>query len=73
MSQFGAEKFTTRSREVIEAAQVSATTSGHTQTEPIIDYYRAQGLVSTIPALGSVTEVTGRAMEALQRAGAAQG
>ena len=35
MSQFGADKFTTRSREVIEAAQVSATTSGHSPTEPI--------------------------------------
>ena len=35
MSQFGAEKFTTRSREVIEAAQLSATTAGNTQTEPI--------------------------------------
>jgi ATP-dependent Clp protease ATP-binding subunit ClpB len=35
MSQFGAEKFTTRSRAAIEAAQVSATTSGHTSTEPI--------------------------------------
>ena len=35
MSQFGAEKFTTRSREVIEAAQVSATTAGNTATEPI--------------------------------------
>lgn len=35
MSQFGAEKFTTRSREVIEAAQVSATTAGNNQTEPI--------------------------------------
>ena len=35
MSQFGAEKFTTRSREAIEAAQVAATTAGHTQTEPI--------------------------------------
>ncbi|MDN5892896.1 MAG: ATP-dependent Clp protease ATP-binding subunit, partial [Nocardioides sp.] len=35
MSQFGADKFTTRSREAIEAAQLSATTSGHTQTEPI--------------------------------------
>ncbi len=35
MSQFGAEKFTTRSREVIEVAQLSATTAGHTQTEPI--------------------------------------
>ena len=35
MSQFGAEKFTTRSRDVIEAAQLSATTGGHTTTEPI--------------------------------------
>ena len=35
MSQFGAEKFTTRSREAIEAAQVSATTAGNTATEPI--------------------------------------
>ncbi|MCW2792819.1 MAG: ATPase domain protein [Nocardioides sp.] len=35
MSQFGADKFTTRSREVIEAAQVSATTGGNTSTEPI--------------------------------------
>ena len=35
MSQFGAEKFTTRSREAIEAAQVSATTAGNTHTEPI--------------------------------------
>ncbi len=35
MSQFGAEKFTTRSREAIEAAQLSATTSGHQATEPI--------------------------------------
>ncbi|MDF3140769.1 MULTISPECIES: adenylate kinase [unclassified Streptomyces] len=39
----------------------------HTQTEPIIDYYKAQGLVVTISALGKVDEVTGRAMEALQR------
>ena len=35
MSQFGGEKFTTRSREVIEAAQLTATTGGNTQTEPI--------------------------------------
>ena len=34
MSQFGAEKFTTRSREVIEAAQLAATTAGNTVTEP---------------------------------------
>ncbi|MEU2733879.1 adenylate kinase [Streptomyces sp. NPDC007095] len=38
----------------------------HTQTEPIIDYYAAQGLVVTISALGKVEEVTGRAMEALK-------
>lgn len=44
----------------------------HTQTEPIIDHYRAQGLVVTISALGKVTEVTERAMEALQNDPAAQ-
>ncbi|MGB0100520.1 MAG: ATP-dependent chaperone ClpB [Nocardioides sp.] len=35
MSQFGAEKFTTRSRAVIEAAQLAATTGGNTHTEPV--------------------------------------
>ncbi|MFD5077548.1 adenylate kinase [Streptomyces sp. NPDC058371] len=39
----------------------------HTQTEPIIDYYRAQNLVVTISALGKVEDVTVRAMEALKR------
>mgnify|MGYP001035975828 FL=1 len=39
----------------------------HTQTEPIIDYYKAQGLVVTISALGKVDEVTSRAMDALRR------
>ncbi|MDJ0383457.1 adenylate kinase [Streptomyces sp. G-G2] len=39
----------------------------HTQTEPIIDYYKAQGLVSTIPALGEVKDVTQRAMDALKK------
>ncbi|MFI6286921.1 adenylate kinase [Streptomyces sp. NPDC051018] len=38
----------------------------HTQTEPIIDYYRGQGLVVTISALGKVEDVTGRAMDALK-------
>ncbi|EPH39842.1 adenylate kinase [Streptomyces aurantiacus] len=38
----------------------------HTQTEPIIDYYKAQGLVVTISALGKVDEVTKRAMSALK-------
>ncbi|GGN54093.1 adenylate kinase [Streptomyces kronopolitis] len=39
----------------------------HTETEPIIDYYKDQDLVVTIPALGKVEEVTKRAMDALQR------
>ncbi|MGW0362019.1 adenylate kinase [Streptomyces sp. NPDC002990] len=39
----------------------------HTQTEPIIDYYKAQGLLVTIPALGEVADVTQRAMEALKK------
>ncbi|MEU5301907.1 adenylate kinase [Streptomyces noursei] len=37
----------------------------HSETEPIIDYYKAQDLVVTIPALGKVAEVTQRAMNAL--------
>jgi len=43
----------------------------HRETEPIIDYYKRQDLVMTISALGSVAEVTQRAMEAL-RTGSAQ-
>ena len=39
----------------------------HSETEPIIDYYKRHGLVTTIPALGKVAEVTERAMDALQR------
>ncbi|MEE1940547.1 adenylate kinase [Streptomyces sp. TRM 70361] len=39
----------------------------HSETEPIIDYYKAQELVVTISALGRVDEVTRRAMEALGR------
>ena len=39
----------------------------HTETEPIIAYYQKQGLVTTIPALGKVDEVTARAIEALRR------
>ncbi|MHB9859723.1 adenylate kinase [Streptomyces sp. YIM S03343] len=44
----------------------------HTQTEPIIDYYRSQDLVVTISALGKVEEVTGRAMEGLKAKAAAR-
>ncbi|MDI3385744.1 adenylate kinase [Streptomyces sp. B-S-A8] len=39
----------------------------HSETEPIIDHYRAQGLVVTISALGEVADVTERAMAALQK------
>ncbi|MGW5333673.1 adenylate kinase [Streptomyces bauhiniae] len=39
----------------------------HTQTEPIIDYYKTQGLVRTISSLGPVDEITKRALEALKR------
>ncbi|MEV7445913.1 adenylate kinase [Streptomyces sp. NPDC091204] len=39
----------------------------HTQTEPIIDYYKGQGLLVTIPALGEVADVTKRAMDALPK------
>ncbi|WP_019354931.1 adenylate kinase [Streptomyces sp. AA1529] len=37
----------------------------HSETEPIIDHYKAQGLVTTISALGAVSEVTERAMQAI--------
>ncbi|MEV6650334.1 adenylate kinase [Streptomyces sp. NPDC051219] len=39
----------------------------HRETEPIIDYYKQQDLVSTISALGPVAEVTQRAMDALKK------
>ena len=38
----------------------------HNLTEPIIGYYREQGLVETISALGKVPEVTARALAALK-------
>ncbi|MGA5580365.1 adenylate kinase [Streptomyces thermodiastaticus] len=44
----------------------------HSQTEPIIDYYKAQGLVVTISSMGPVDEVTQRALGALKREDAAQ-
>lgn len=37
----------------------------HSKTEPIIGYYQEQGLLVTIAALGTVDEVTGRAIAAL--------
>ncbi|GAA1954147.1 adenylate kinase [Kitasatospora viridis] len=38
----------------------------HSKTEPIIGYYTEQKLVTTIPALGKVEEVTQRAVDALK-------
>ncbi|WP_329390580.1 adenylate kinase [Streptomyces sp. NBC_01716] len=38
----------------------------HTQTEPIIDYYKARGLVVTVSAVGTVEDVTTCVMEALK-------
>ncbi|WP_130796362.1 adenylate kinase [Streptomyces otsuchiensis] len=43
----------------------------HQETEPIIDYYREQGLVVTLSALGAVPEVTQRALAALRSGDAA--
>ncbi|MBB1253614.1 adenylate kinase [Streptomyces sp. OF3] len=43
----------------------------HNETEPIIDYYKAQGLVTTLSALGAVADVTKRALAALGREDAA--
>ena len=40
----------------------------HSETEPIIDHYKRQNLVTTISALGEVSEVTERAMRALETA-----
>ncbi|WP_432045382.1 adenylate kinase [Streptomyces asiaticus] len=39
----------------------------YTQTEPIIEYYKTQGLAVTISSLGPVDEITRRALEALKR------
>ncbi|MEU1792451.1 adenylate kinase [Streptomyces sparsogenes] len=39
----------------------------HTETEPIIEYYKTRGLAVTISSLGPVDEVTCRALEALER------
>jgi adenylate kinase len=40
----------------------------HSETEPIIDHYKRQDLVTTISALGEVSDVTERAMQALEAA-----
>ena len=35
------------------------------ETAPIVDYYRAQGIVTTIDATGEVAEITKRALDAV--------
>src|SRR5688572_18860891 len=70
MSQFGADKFTTRSREAVEAAQLAATTAGNTATEPIhllVALLRQQdGTAGTLIGKcgGDVAAVTARAEQA---------
>ncbi|MBE7325893.1 ATP-dependent chaperone ClpB [Nocardioides sp. Y6] len=67
MSQFGADKFTTRSREAIEAAQLAATTGGNSQTEPIhllVALLRQEDGVSRSLLTRSGVEVAGVAARA---------
>ena len=79
MSQFGAEKFTTRSRDVIEAAQLSATTGGHTTTEPIhllvALLKQADGTARTLVTKAGVDAdpLTARAEQVLQALPSASG
>ncbi len=61
MSQFGAEKFTTRSREAIEAAQLSATTAGNTHTEPV---HLLAALIATTAPDGGAGHETARSLVA---------
>ncbi|MFE6509886.1 ATP-dependent chaperone ClpB [Nocardioides sp. NPDC057767] len=68
MSQFSADKFTTKAREAIEAAQLSATTAGNTTTEPI------HLLVALLQDEGTATSMvtkSGVDAEELSRAAAA--
>jgi adenylate kinase len=37
------------------------------QTAPIINFYRTEGLLITVSALGEVSEITQRAIDALSR------
>jgi ATP-dependent Clp protease ATP-binding subunit ClpB len=80
MSQFGAEKFTTRAREAIEAAQLSATTAGNSATEPIhllVALLRqAEGTAATLVGKAGVdaaalTAKAQAAMDSLPRASGA--
>ena len=72
MSQFGAEKFTTRSREAIEAAQLAATTAGNSHTEPIhllvALLQQAEGTARALVAKTGVgaDELTAQAEQALR-------
>ncbi len=38
----------------------------HTQTEPLIDYYEARGLLATVDGVGEVAQVTERCVAALE-------
>ncbi len=80
MSQFGADKFTTRSREAIEAAQLAATTAGNTNVDPIHllvalllqqDGIAASLVAKTGTDVSSVVHAASAARDALPRASGA--
>jgi ATP-dependent Clp protease ATP-binding subunit ClpB len=70
MSQFGVDKFTTKSREAIEAAQLSATTAGNSTIEPI--HLLVALLLQEDGSAANLVSKAGADAPALVRAAAAQ-
>jgi ATP-dependent Clp protease ATP-binding subunit ClpB len=70
MSQFGVDKFTTKSREAIEAAQLSATTAGNSTIEPI--HLLVALLLQEDGSAANLVNKAGADAPALVRAAAAQ-
>ena len=70
MSQFGIDKFTTKSREALEAAQLSATTAGNTTIEPI--HLLVALLLQEDGSAANLVAKAGADAPALVRAAAAQ-
>jgi len=70
MSQFGVDKFTTKSREAIEAAQLAATTAGNSTIEPI--HLLVALLLQEDGSAANLVSKAGADAPALVRAAAAQ-
>ncbi|MGZ4475849.1 MAG: ATP-dependent chaperone ClpB [Nocardioides sp.] len=70
MSQFGIDKFTTKSREALEAAQLSATTAGNSTIEPI--HLLVALLLQEDGSAANLVAKAGADTPALVRAAAAQ-